>query len=130
MNHFKKYLYIGIGGVLGATARYSFSLLLTEDPHSFPLATLSVNMIGCFFLTFILYFAKLKARLSPEIFTALTVGVLGSFTTFSTVMIELIDLLQKHPFLSLAYMSINVFGGIFCCYVGYILARKLGDEGK
>src|SRR5690625_3747027 len=92
IHHTKQYFMVGVGGMAGATARYSISLLFTNNLSVFPYATLIVNLIGCFLLTFLLNHSKIKQKFSPDIFTAFSVGLIGSFTTFSTVTIEIVHI--------------------------------------
>lgn len=67
--------------------RYCISLLF-GDTDGYPFATLTVNLIGCFLLPFLLNHPNVKQKLAPELLTALTVGLIGSFTTFSTLAVE------------------------------------------
>ena len=75
------YLLIGVGAFFGAISRFLLSSLLSKLVFSgFPLGTLTVNLIGCFFIG--IFFAinlSNKELLSP----LLIIGFLGSFTTFS-----------------------------------------------
>src|SRR5690625_3256361 len=117
------FLYIGIGGMIGTLARYSTSITFSEI-NGFPHATLVVNLIGCFLLSFILNYDKIKQRLSPEIRIALGTGVIGSFTTFSTFALETIELWNNNMLLALAYALLSVGGGLAFCYIGYKLANR------
>jgi len=117
------FLYIGIGGMIGTLARYSTSITFSEI-NGFPYATLVVNLIGCFLLSFILNYDKIKQRLSPEIRIALGTGVIGSFTTFSTFALETIELWNNNMLLALAYALLSVGGGLAFCYIGYKLANR------
>src|SRR5690625_5758956 len=63
-------LAVGIGGILGAMGRYTVSLLFTSSTD-FPFATLTVNLISCFFLSYLLNNEQIKSRLKPEAFIAL-----------------------------------------------------------
>src|SRR5690625_3296386 len=92
----KQYFMIGIGGMIGAIGRYSLSIVYENHSYGFPYSTLIVNLIGCFLLTFLLNQQKIKQILSPKLLMALSVGVIGSFTTFSTVTVEVINLWQNH----------------------------------
>ena len=114
----KLYLAVGTGGMFGALARYGISIL-GKTIHTFPYATLSVNLIGCFVLSFLLNYPLLKKKLSPEIIAALNVGVIGSFTTFSTFAAETAQLVSSHLFLGIIYLLFSIFGGILFCYFGY-----------
>ena len=77
-------LWIGLGAVLGANARYFVSLWLTAKlGPAFPYGTLTVNAAGSLLLGFLVAAASHYLALSPQLRLLLFVGFLGSFTTFS-----------------------------------------------
>jgi len=119
---------IGIGGLIGAVARYAVSLTFVEYER-FPYATLITNFIGCFFLTFLLNSHYVRQKLSMQTRTALTTGVIGSFTTFSTFALETARLWDRQVFIAIIYILLSVFGGVIFCYVGYKVAtyKKRSD---
>ena len=124
---FKLYLAIGLGGMIGAVGRYSISLLFVGGNEVFPFATLLANLIGCFLLSYLLNQAKLKQIVSPEIITALSVGVIGAFTTYSTFAIETILLWNHSILMAFGYVFASIIGGIGLCYCGYYLAVREVD---
>lgn len=89
-------IYIFLGGGAGSAARYLVTIaaarLISAD---FPLGTLIVNLVGCFFIGFVHGVAMLSARLSPEIRLFLTTGVLGGFTTYSAFNYETLSFLEQ-----------------------------------
>lgn len=117
---------IGLGGAVGAMGRYGISVLLTEE--GFPIATLCTNLFGCFLLSFLVHQNHIKKLLPPSIFTALTVGLIGSFTTFSTFSVETIALWNSTKILAVLYVMISVVGGLLFCLAGYKVA--IGNREK
>lgn len=111
---------IGLGGAVGAMGRYGISVLLTEE--GFPIATLCTNLFGCFLLSFLVHQNYIKKLLPMSIFTALTVGLIGSFTTFSTFSVETIALWNSTKILAVLYVMISVVGGLLFCLSGYKVA--------
>ena len=79
---------IGIGGGLGALARYGLSGLVQGQRTGFPWGTLAVNALGCFLI------GAVFERLSAEARAFVVVGVLGGFTTFSAFGHETVELLK------------------------------------
>lgn len=120
---FRLFVLIGIGGMIGALARYSISIIFAGI-DGFPYATLVVNLIGCFLLSYLLSGDKIKRKLSPEIRIALGTGVIGSFTTYSTFALETVELWSNHVLLALTYMIFSICGGLAFCYIGYKLANR------
>src|SRR5699024_12508053 len=116
-------LAVGIGGILGAMGRYTVSLLFTSSTD-FPFATLTVNLIGCFFLSYLLNNEQIKSRLKPEAFIALSTGLICSFTTFSTFSVVTIELMTRNFFLAAFFVVISVFGGLGLCYLGFKVAYR------
>lgn len=117
------FLAVGAGGMIGATARYSISLLFVQHA-GFPYATLIVNLVGCFLLSFLFNHTKIKRKLSPPLFAAIGTGMIGAFTTFSTLTIEIEKLWQTQALLAVIYILISICGGFICCFGGYKLASN------
>ncbi len=99
---------VGVGGFIGAVLRYlmsGFVQNLTQS-ISFPYGTFAVNIIGCFFMGVFYHLLESQAGLTTEMRLFLMVGLLGSFTTYSTFSHETLNLLQDHG-LSLALINIG-----------------------
>lgn len=121
----KYYAAIGAGGIIGSILRYSISLFVESQYTFFPFATLFVNVTGCFFLGYVFHHPRLKSKQVPDWFYRfLTVGIIGSFTTFSTVTIEIADLWMDRSILAMVYLFLSVFGGLALAYIGIICSKK------
>ncbi|GMA07143.1 putative fluoride ion transporter CrcB 1 [Tetragenococcus halophilus subsp. flandriensis] len=114
------YVLLTIFGTLGAVTRYALSILI--DMAQFPLATLTVNLLGCFFLASITYFL-LQMPALPKIFvSAIGTGFIGSFTTFSTFNVESIELLRiKNYKTFFCYIGASYILGIVAAFVGIVM---------
>ena len=123
------WLWIGIGGFLGAILRFLLSGWIQNSVTTFPLGTLAVNFIGSFFLSLILYLSEYRGYFSEEIRIFLTIGILGSFTTMSTFSFESFKLLEQGE---LGALSLNVLGTLvltfLAVYLGKILVVNLGGS--
>ncbi|MGP4105460.1 fluoride efflux transporter CrcB [Virgibacillus sp. L01] len=119
----KIYIAVGIGGMVGASARYGISILFWTN-SGFPYATLIANLLGCFLLSFILHHDSIKRNLSPEVFVALGTGMIGAFTTFSTFAVETVELSDVSILLAASYIVLSILGGLLFCYLGFKLALK------
>ncbi len=91
---FRDALIVGIGGFIGAMARYVISGVV-QDNYTFPVGTLFVNVVGSFLLSFVMYSTEFIGLFSDETRIFLTVGVLGAFTTMSTFSYESFKLLES-----------------------------------
>lgn len=92
----EKAIWISIGAVLGANLRYWVSdwAALRWGSH-FPFGTLLINISGSFMLGLIMAMISEHYVMDPRLRLVLTIGFLGSYTTFSTYAFESISLLQQ-----------------------------------
>src|SRR5690625_7861173 len=65
--------------------------------------------------------AVINFKLNDDMKLAINVGLIGSFTTFSLIMIDLIHLI-KTPILLVIYYLITILGGLFMSYTAYLFA--------
>ncbi len=120
------YLLIGIGGFLGANARYLVAGWITARlGASFPYGTLVINVSGSFILGFFLIFISERlVHANWRLFFA--IGFLGAYTTFSTFSFENFALIQERSYvLALANMLGSVFLGLMAVVAGIVVARLL-----
>lgn len=81
----REILAVGIGGFVGAIARHLVSSTLTRRfGADFPVGTIAVNVLGCFALGALVAVFQARAPVAPATRALLAVGLLGSFTTYST----------------------------------------------
>lgn len=122
-----KLLIIGTGGFIGAILRYGISGWAHKWlGGSFPFGTLSVNVLGSFFLGFFLVLANNKLIIPDAYKDLIAIGLLGAFTTFSTFSFETISLLQVNLLKqALLNIGLNVLLGLFAVWLGIISARVL-----
>ncbi len=90
----EKYLWIGLGGFLGANARFLVGTWALEKwGPNFPAGTLLVNVTGSFLLGVTLAITAGRLGLDPRLRLLLAVGFMGAYTTFSTYAYETAQLL-------------------------------------
>lgn len=120
------YFFVGIAGMLGAILRYLIGLLLFTNTL-FPFATLIVNLIGSFLLAWLTTNLFKKLSISPALKTAIGTGFIGSFTTFSTVSVETVELFENGKILmGVLYIFVSIVGGILMSRLGF----KVSEEQK
>jgi CrcB protein len=118
---------IGIAGALGALARYGVGgLILGRNARAFPWETFVVNVTGSFVLGFAFTVMTEQLTTAPWLRTAITVGFVGAYTTFSTLSFETYRLVEDG---ALALAAANVLGsaaaGLVAVYVGVVAGRAL-----
>ncbi len=81
----KQALVVGVGGFLGAIARYLVTLGVARVwPRPFPLGTLLINVTGSFVLGWFTTWAASRAEVDPAWRLLVGTGFVGAYTTFST----------------------------------------------
>lgn len=121
-------IFVGLGGFIGAILRYLISGFAQDlsNSISFPYGTLAVNVIGCFSLGFLTQLFENHVIVSPELRLLLLVGVLGSFTTFSTFNNETLNLIQEQKlFLALVNISVQLILGLSAGFLGRLTSISL-----
>lgn len=122
-----KFLIIGVGGFLGAVARYTISVWIGQNwGRSFPLGTFVVNISGSFFIGLIMSLFAERFMVNPQWRLFLTVGFLGAYTTFSTFEYETGSLLKDGEWL-LALMNVilSVVAGFIALKAGELIAKGI-----
>jgi len=123
-----RFLWICLGGAVGTGARYLLSgwLLRIAGP-GFPYGTLAVNVIGSFLLGLLMQVSLSTELIPPTLRLALTTGVMGGFTTYSTFNYETLRFVQEGSWLlAAANLGITVVSclaaGVLGVFAGRVLA--------
>jgi len=126
----KNYLFIGIGGAIGAVCRLLITLLSPSTGTVFPVGTLACNLIGCVLLGYFAY--ALLPRMSEQVKLMITTGFIGAFTTLSTISMETVILLENgRIMLAFTYVITSLIGGMGFVWLGSRLAgygKHKGDR--
>ena len=123
------YFFVAVGGAIGAMARFALNVFLQRDIE-FPWGTLTSNLLGCLLMGVIAQLISSTtwfnaAGIVPDQYRLLfAIGFCGSFTTLSSLVLELNTMLQKNEiFYSFSYFVATMFGGFACFYVGVQCVR-------
>ena len=121
------YVAIAIGGTLGCWARYTqTSLVQAVFGRDFPVATLTINVIGSFLMGFLFILTLERLIVPPSVRVGVLTGVLGGYTTFSTFEMETLLLAESGEFLKAAlYVILSVMIGFAAAFGGAYIARNL-----
>jgi CrcB protein len=91
-----------------------------------PAGTLVVNVTGSFVLALFVTLATTRLIVSPNLRLFVAVGFLGGYTTFSSYMVETLNLLQSGRWLPMAFYFLgNIVLGMIAAIAGVIVARAL-----
>ena len=121
------YVWIALGAIAGASARYSLSLLIARNfPSAFPYGTLLINVSGSLLVGFFLVFSTERVLLDPRWRVLVVIGFCGSYTTFSSYAFESFALIEQGQWL-LTGINIVASNGLCLAAVlaGAALARGL-----
>jgi fluoride exporter len=120
-----RYLVIGLGGFLGANARYLLGTwIVARYGTSFPYGTLVINVSGSFVIGLFLVLISERFVLHPHWRLFVVVGFLGAYTTFSAFSFESLALLLDGAWWrGLANMVGSVILGLIAALSGMVVAR-------
>jgi fluoride exporter len=118
---------IAVAGAAGALARYGLEGFVSRrQSGAFPWGTFVVNVTGAFALGLVFTLATERWGLAAWLRSALTIGFLGAYTTFSTFSFESYRLAADR---AIGLAAANVLGscaaGLTAVYLGVVLARAL-----
>jgi CrcB protein len=117
-------LIIGTGGFIGSIFRYLVSYSVQSKlATAFPFGTLSVNILGCFFIGVILSLSE-KGGLNADWRMFLATGICGGFTTFSAFSNETFSLMRDGQWIYAgSYVAISLLTGLAATLTGYSIIK-------
>lgn len=120
-------LWIGTAGFAGAIARYGLEGWVSgRTAGAFPWGTLAVNTSGSFLLGLLFTLFAERFLMNPSLRSALTIGFVGAYTTFSTFSLETVRLIEDGASgLALVNVVGSVVLGIAAVYTGTFVGRAL-----
>ncbi|WP_312472677.1 fluoride efflux transporter CrcB [Neobacillus sp.] len=118
----REMILVALGGFFGAISRFALSKQIQgRNKTSFPLGTLSVNLIGAFLLGLIS-----GMQINSRLIALLGIGFMGALTTFSTLNLESEQIRKekKYP-IFYGYLFLSYFLGIILAFCGLLIGRRI-----
>lgn len=127
----QEYLWVGLGGFVGANARYALgAAIATRVGPSFPLQTLVINVTGSLLIGAMMYVLTERIVADPAWRLLLVVGFLGGYTTFSTFTYEAVTLVRSGDWaMAATYVVGHNLLGLAATVAGLFVARALAGAG-
>ncbi|MFD2474808.1 fluoride efflux transporter CrcB [Amycolatopsis silviterrae] len=118
------------GGAIGTGARAFLGTVLAAGPDQWPWATYAVNIAGSFLLGYFVTRLQERLPLSSYRRPLLGTGLCGGLTTFSTMQVEILRMLDSGAYgLAVAYTAASVGGGLASIYAATALVRRVRVRG-
>lgn len=121
-----------LGGIAGSALRLGLDTGIPHSDEQFPVSTLLINVIGSFVLGW-LTGGLFRRGVSSVVKAALGPGILGSFTTFSAVILALVLLTVSDPsqvILAIVYLVVTLVLGFGAAFVGLRLGERRPGDGR
>ena len=121
-----KVIYVGCGGFIGSILRYSLYILTSNIlGYTSPVATIFVNIIGCFLIGFAYQLFNTHLIISENLRLFIMIGLLGGFTTFSAFSIDAFLLYQNSgKILAIAYVVLSIILSLLATLAGVWLIKS------
>jgi CrcB protein len=122
----KEILIVGIGGCIGAVARYKIGGLVMHHTSSWkiPAGTMAVNIAGCLIAGILMALAVRHDYFKETTRLLMFTGILGGFTTFSAFGLDTVFLIQKQEFAWAAiYSTGTVIFGILVLWLAFTAVK-------
>lgn len=122
-----KYVMVGIGGFIGAIARFVLgSYIGNRFGSRFPYGTFVINMTGSFLLGVVMTVLAEKTDASPNWRYLVPIGFIGAYTTFSSFEYETLRTVQDGQMLiGFANVALSVIVGFAAVWAGIIVGRTM-----
>lgn len=123
-------IWVGLGGGLGSLLRWWIGRLVGDRYHgALPLGTFLINISGSFAIGYLstLFEVDWRDRYGMALNAGVLTGVLGGYTTFSTMQLDAAKLAGKgRGVLAASYLVVSVAAGLAAALLGVALARAQG----
>lgn len=121
---------VGAGGALGTLGRYELGLAVPTPTGGFPWAIFIVNVTGALVLGFAVTLALAGIVRSRYVRPAVGIGFCGGLTTFSTWMVDTVNLSNAHHAVAATLNLVaTLTAGLVALFLGVVAARLITRQG-
>lgn len=114
------------GGAVGAVVRVWLALHIAGGAPDWPWATFAINIAGAFLLGYFVTYLQERQPLSAYRRPLLGTGLCGALTTFSTMQVELLKMLDAHRYgLAAGYAAASITLGFAAIHLATVLVRRV-----
>ena len=114
-------LFIGVGGALGAICRFLLNEVTSKYiPLEYPVGTLAVNVIGCFFIGL---FIGNSVPVKDTSYYFFIIGFLGSFTTMSAFAHQTVLMINTNAISAASYIILTILLSVAATYIGTLIFK-------
>ena len=115
---------VAIGGSLGALSRYAIDRLITNFNESSVLGIFFINVLGSFLLGILIGYWQIDRQYAESSRLILGVGFLGSFTTFSTLTVSVVQMGSSgEVYRGIMYLGASIIFGLVAAICGIMLQK-------
>jgi CrcB protein len=118
------------GGAIGTTVRAALGAWITSSSTHWPTVTFAVNVVGAFLLGYLATRLQERLPLSSYRRPLLGTGLCGGLTTFSTMQLEIVRMLDSGAYvLAAAYTVASIVAGLLAVHTATALVRRVRLRG-
>lgn len=122
-------LAIAVGGALGTVARFLLDATFSDTAGHFPWTTLLINLSGSLAIGLLVPLVENVGRRAPLMRPFLIVGVLGGWTTYSTLAVDAVTLGKDgHAATGLLSLAATLVGGLLLVALGNVIGRMIATK--
>lgn len=116
---------VGTGGFAGSLARYGLSVTAQRFSIEWPIGTFAANVLGCLAIGILTELSARGETLSPEIRLALATGFCGGFTTMSSMIYEIAEMLRAGEYLHASLYTAGTFVLAMGAFITGVMAVRI-----
>jgi CrcB protein len=128
------YLWVALGGAIGTVVRYWLDGVVSNRfGQTFPLGILLINATGSLIIGLIFGLFGVEGRwmIRPPVYTFLTIGICGGYTTFSSFSLGVLKLVrQQQWFYAGSYIVLSVISCLIAVWLGFLLASAFSPRPR